>query len=122
TLTAVSNPASICVGRSATLTSSGATTYTWMPGSLSGATVTVSPVITTIYTVTGSNGTCSSTKTVQTTVNAVPTVTASASPSVVCAGTPVTLTAGGATTYTWNPGAMAGAIVIVTPAVSTTYT
>ncbi|HWY11788.1 MAG TPA: hypothetical protein VN026_10710, partial [Bacteroidia bacterium] len=122
TLTAVSNPASICTGSSATLTSSGAATYTWMPGSLSGASVVVSPIVTTIYTVTGSNGTCSSSKTVQTTVNTVPTVTASASPSIVCDGTPVTLTAGGATTYTWNPGALVGAVVTVTPASSITYT
>lgn len=122
TLTAVSNPTAICVGSTATLTSSGATTYTWMPGALAGATVTVSPAITTIYTVTGSNGTCSSTETVQTTVNAVPVVTASASSSTVCAGTSLTLTAGGATTYTWNPGALAGATVAVTPAISTIYT
>jgi len=122
TITAVSNPTSICAGSSATLTSTGATTYTWMPGSLSGGTVTVSPVITTIYTVTGSNGTCSSTKTVQTTVNTIPTVTAAISTSSVCAGTSVTLTAGGATTYTWNPGGLTGATVVTTPTANTTYT
>ena len=122
TLTAVSNPAAICVGGSATLTSSGATSYTWMPGSLTGATVTVSPAITTIYTVTGSNGSCSSSRTVQTTVNSVPTVTASISAPTVCAGTSVTLTAGGATTYTWNPGGLTGATVVTTPTANTTYT
>ncbi len=122
TLTAVSNPVTICAGGTATLTSSGATTYTWMPGSLLGPTVTVSPASTTIYTVTGSNGTCSSTRTVQTTVNAVPTVTASISSSTVCSGTSVTLTAGGATTYTWNPGGLTGAVVVTTPTANTTYT
>ncbi|MBP7808227.1 MAG: gliding motility-associated C-terminal domain-containing protein [Bacteroidia bacterium] len=122
TVTAVSNPTAICVGGSATLTSSGATSYTWMPGSLSGGTVTVSPIITTIYTVTGSNGTCSSTRTVQTTVNTPPTVTASASSSTVCAGTSLTLTAGGATTYTWMPGSLIGTNVVVTPITNTTYT
>ncbi|MBK7666110.1 MAG: gliding motility-associated C-terminal domain-containing protein [Sphingobacteriaceae bacterium] len=122
TITAVSNPTSICAGSSATLTSSGATSYTWMPGSLSGGTVTVSPATTTIYTVTGSNGTCSSTRTVQTTVNTIPTVTAAISASSVCAGTSVTLTAGGATTYTWNPGGLTGVTVVTTPTANTTYT
>src|SRR5205814_3933160 len=84
--------------------------------------VVVSPVITTIYTVTGANGACSTTNTVQTTVNTVPTVTASASSSTVCAGTSLTLTAVAATTYTWNHGALIGAVVVVTPASNTTYT
>lgn len=122
TLTAVSNPTAICIGSSATLTSTGATTYTWMPGSLSGGTVTVAPVITTIYTVTGSNGTCSSTRTVQTIVNTPPTVTAAISSSTVCSGSSVTLTAGGATTYTWNPGSLTGGTVVATPTANTTYT
>ncbi len=43
----------MCAGSSATLTASGASTYTWQPGGLIGNPVVVSPGATTIYTVTG---------------------------------------------------------------------
>src|SRR5581483_9199906 len=39
----------ICSGNSVTITANGATTYTWMPGSLSGTSITVSPATTTTY-------------------------------------------------------------------------
>ncbi len=45
----------ICAGSSATLTASGASTYTWQPGGLIGNPVVVSPGVTTVYTVTGTN-------------------------------------------------------------------
>lgn len=45
----------ICAGSSATLTASGASTYTWQPGGLTGNPVVVSPGATTAYTVTGTN-------------------------------------------------------------------
>jgi hypothetical protein len=54
TVTAVSNLSLICVGQSATLTSSGATTYTWNTGGIS-STEVVSPTVTTSYTVNGTN-------------------------------------------------------------------
>ena len=122
TVTAVSSSTAICIGSSATLTAGGATTYTWNPGGLTGANVTVSPTVTTVYTVTGSNGTCSNTKTISLTVNPTPTVTASVSPTVICAGNSATLTGSGATSYTWNPGALTGANVTVNPASTTIYT
>jgi PKD repeat protein len=123
TVTATSSSPSICTGGSATLTGSGGTTYTWMPGSLSGSTVTVSPSSTTTYTVTGSNGPgCSNTGTVTVTVNSLPTVSASVSNSTVCEGTSVALTGSGATNYTWMPGSLNGASVNDTPTSTTTYT
>ncbi len=54
TVTAVSNTSLLCVGQSATLTASGASTYTFNPGG-SGANITVSPTVTTTYTITGTN-------------------------------------------------------------------
>ena len=45
----------ICAGSSATLTASGANTYTWQPGGLVGNPVVVTPGATTVYTVTGTN-------------------------------------------------------------------
>jgi len=42
-----------CTGESFTLTASGASTYTWYPGAITGTSVVVTPTATTIYTVTG---------------------------------------------------------------------
>lgn len=122
TITAAVNPTAICRGASATLTANGATTYTWNPGALTGSSAVVSPTSTTLYTVTGSNGGCNSTQTVNLIVNPNPTLTLGASPNPVCIGSPVTLTVSGANTYTWNPGALTGSNVVVSPLVSTGYT
>ncbi len=45
----------LCVGQTATLTVSGADSYNWNPGFLTGDTVVVGPTSTTIYTVVGTN-------------------------------------------------------------------
>lgn len=45
----------ICTGQTATLTASGASSYSWSPGSIVGAQAIVSPTATTVYTVTGNN-------------------------------------------------------------------
>ncbi|MBK7666267.1 MAG: T9SS type A sorting domain-containing protein [Sphingobacteriaceae bacterium] len=53
------------------LSATGATSYNWNPGSLSGTSVVVSPTINTTYTVVGSNAAgCSNTRTVSVTVSA----------------------------------------------------
>jgi PKD repeat protein len=123
TVTASSSNSSLCIGSSTTLTASGTSTYTWMPGNLSGASVTVSPTSTTTYTVTGVNGPgCQNTATVQVTVNTLPAITATSSATSVCAGNTVSLTATGANTYVWMPGNQSGASVTVTPSSTTTYT
>ncbi|MBA2614120.1 MAG: hypothetical protein H0U95_19315, partial [Bacteroidetes bacterium] len=123
TITAFASPTNICVGSSATLSSSGASSYTWNPGAIAGGTITVTPAATTLYTVTGANGFgCTTTNTVNLIVTPIPTVNASASPTTICAGNSTTLTGSGATTYTWNPGALVGTTVSVSPAINTTYT
>jgi hypothetical protein len=40
----------ICVGKSDTLTASGASTYTWLPGGTTGNNLIVSPTVTTTFT------------------------------------------------------------------------
>lgn len=122
-VTATASSSAICNGSSASLTGSGASTYSWMPGSLSGTTVSVSPASTTTYTVTGTdaNG-CTNTGNVTVTVNALPTVTATAGSSAICSGSSTSLTGSGASTYAWMPGSLSGTTVSVSPATTTTYT
>lgn len=45
--------AEICEGETATLTASGADSYIWQPGNVTGASIQVSPAVTTTYTATG---------------------------------------------------------------------
>lgn len=120
TVTATS--ATVCAGKTASLIASGATSYTWMPGNVSGTTFTVvatGPSFNT-YTVTGSTGACSRTASASVVGIPNPTVTASASSSVICAGSSVTLTATGATSYVWSNGVTNG--TGFTPTTTATYT
>ena len=50
----------LCPGQTATAVASGASSYTWMPGNLNGSSQVLSPASTIIYTITGSNGSCTS--------------------------------------------------------------
>lgn len=99
TVTTISS--TICIGQTATISASGATNYLWNPSALTGSSISVSPAATTVYTVTGSNGACSSTATATVLVNALPTPTA-LSNSPVCLNQPINFTGSGASTYTWT--------------------
>ncbi|MBI3509356.1 MAG: T9SS type A sorting domain-containing protein [Bacteroidetes bacterium] len=122
TVTTTTTGATICTGNPTSITASGATTYSWMPGSLSGTTITVSPSSTTTYTVTGTSSGCSSTATQLITVNPTPTVTTTTTNSAICSGDSTSITASGATAYNWMPGNLSGATVVVTPSSTTSYT
>jgi len=117
-----STPTAICVGAAATLTASGASTYTWIPGGFNGSTATVFPASTTIFTVTGTASLCNNSATLTVVVNTLPVVSAIASPTAICPGFTSTLTSVGASTYTWNPGNIVGASVTVSPLANTIYT
>ncbi len=89
--TATATPNIICEGSSTSLNLSGAdpsyTTFNWSNGAGPGLPVSVSPLITTTYTVTATDGVCSSSSTVIVTVNPKPTITSTtATPSLVCLG------------------------------------
>lgn len=121
TMVASGSP-TVCSGSPTTLSVTGATNYTWMPGSLTGPSVTASPSTTTNYTISGANGICTSTTSILLTVIPIPTITASASPTIICQGSTSTLTANGAITYTWQPGNLSGNTVTVNPLATTIYT
>ncbi|WP_317899359.1 gliding motility-associated C-terminal domain-containing protein [Aurantibacillus circumpalustris] len=120
---ASSNPTAICPTGSSTLTAGGGVSYTWQPGGMNGSPVTVSPVSTTIYTVTGASALgCTATANTTVVVNSVPVVSVTPSSTTICNGSSVNLTASGATNYTWLPGNLSGSSVLVSPTISTTYT
>jgi len=122
-VSATASPATICAGDLVTLDGFGASTYTWMPGSLTGNSVNDNPSVTTTYTVTGDDGTgCTATATVLVTVNPLPVITATATPAAICTGDASSLAASGASTYFWFPGFLTGSPVSVSPAATTTYT
>ena len=121
TPTVVVNSSTICSGTSANLTASGASTYSWNTGATT-AIINPSPAVTTVYTVTGTNGVCSSNKTTTVVVNPSPSVNATSNNSIICQGQQVTLNASGANTYTWQPGSVSGSTITDSPAASIVYT
>ena len=93
----------ICTGNSTVLTATGATTYSWSTGQ-TGASITVDPTTNTTYTVTGFNGACSATDSVDVTVYPLPTVSISGT-LTYCVGASTTLDAGaGFASYSWSSG------------------
>lgn len=124
--------ASLCNGKSITLTASGATTYTWSPATglsaTTGATVTANPAGTTTYTVTGTTNGCTDNETVAVTVNPVPNKpVVAATPVAYCqnaTATALTATADAGNTLTWytNPGLTGGTATAPVPSTATAGT
>src|ERR1035437_8672214 len=107
-LTVTPTSTTLCAGGSSTLTVSGASTYSWTPSSglsaSTGTNVVATPTASITYTVTGTTGSCSTSKaTVAITVNPLPTLSVSPSSPSICYGSSTTFTASGASTYTWTP-------------------
>ncbi len=119
-LSIASSTTNLCLGKSATLTASGALTYTWTGGVTNG--LGFAPAATGSYTVSGQNGCGISTAVASITVAPLP-VTAIVTPTSVCAGSTATLNAASAVTgYTWSPGPLIGGNVVVGPVATTVYT
>jgi hypothetical protein len=112
------NSPTICPGGTATLTASGGTTYLWSTGSTANP-LSVSPAVTTTYTVTGTSSGCSASAVATVTMGS--SLTVSVNSPTICAGAPAVLTATGATTYLWNTGSTVNPLT-VTLATTTTYT
>ncbi len=121
TISASASSSAICLGNSTTLTASGASTYTWNGGT-NAAVIVVTPTSNANYTVVGRNSSgCTNTVVSTITVNALPSLTTSIPTNTFCAGRTATLSVNGASTYTWNPGAMVGATVNPIPLTNTIY-
>ncbi len=109
----------ICQGNSLVVTASGANSYSWSTGAQT-ASVSLSPSVTTVYTVTAFNGNCSAIKLVTVTVGP-PVPAISVNSQAVCVNVPSTITASGASSYLWNTGAVTSGIS-VTLSANTNYT
>jgi len=122
-LTITVNSPTICANASATLTASGATTYSWSTGATT-ASIVVSPTTATVYTVSGVSGNSMGAATTTVTIDA-PTITTLGS-TTICAGSSTAITAAGVATYTWAPAigldVTTGPTVNASPTVNTTYT
>ena len=118
---AISSSSAVCSGNTATLSAGGALTYTWMPGNILGPNIIVSPLVSVIYTLTGTTPVCAGVYTLSLIAKPNPTVTTSASNSIICAGAQVTLTAFGASTYTWQSGPTISSSLVVSPIAPTAY-
>lgn len=128
---------SVCEGDNTSLTASGSATgsYTWSAspaGSLSGLNanpVTVTPNVTTTYTVIGTNGTlpkvCPSSE--QITVTVMPrSVAVVPGPMAMCYGSAIAISASGGNRYSWSPATGLShpndSVTFANPPASTVYT
>ncbi len=109
---------SLCKGSTTILTATGGSNYTWNTGATS-ASINISPVTATTYSVMATAGTCkdSATKTVNIKQGPKPIITGNDS---VCAGSPTTLTSSYGSSYNWNTGATTSSVT-VSPTSTTIY-
>ena len=117
TITIASSANMVCAGDLVTINASGATNYTWSAGGNTSS-ISVNPLTSSVYTVTGSSNNCSASQTVNVDVF-IPVVSITGQ-TLICSGQTASLLASGANSYTWsNNIPFAG--INVTPLVTTLY-
>ncbi|MBK6985820.1 MAG: PKD domain-containing protein [Bacteroidetes bacterium] len=96
----------VCLGSTTSLNASGGTSYLWSPATGLSSNTIANPIVNTTvnltYTVTVSNGACSSTDAVNVNVLSLPLVNAGTD-KVICTGDSAILNGSGGLTYTWSP-------------------
>lgn len=111
----------LCYGESATLTASGANTYTFEPGTITSNPAIITPFSSTTYTITGSLGSCQSTGIQNITVNPAFSASLIVSSESLCIGQSIYFAGDNANSYTINPGNITSNPAVVAPTVSTNY-
>jgi hypothetical protein len=109
----VAQSSSVCPGQTASLSVSGANTYSWDNGATT-ANISVTPTASTVYTVTGFAGTCTTSAT--SSVNVLTPAVLSVNNGTICTGASFTINPSGASTYT-----IQGGNAVVSPTASSTY-
>jgi gliding motility-associated-like protein len=99
---------SACIGNTAQLNATGATTYVWAAASSLSCTncnnPVANPTVTTTYTVFGTSGYgCTDSAHVTVTINPLPVIHAITGENPICHGTTTTMQATGASSYVWTP-------------------
>ncbi|MBX3164655.1 MAG: hypothetical protein KF900_09240, partial [Bacteroidetes bacterium] len=118
-LTALPNQ-TICTGQSATLSTSGASGYTWQPSGANTNSIVVSPTVpVTVYTLSATNNTCGITSTVSVNYCDYPVLNVSAN-QTICTNQSATLNVSGSTNYTWQPVNITSNSIVVSPTVPVT--
>ena len=124
-----SSPIRLCPGDSVQLNVIGGNSYSWSPDTVlsqtTGTTVYATPEVNTVYTVNGSDGTCSNKDTISVFVKPVSGVTFNPLSPSICPGQSATISASGNTNYSWfSPtGNYLGSntSITVSPASDSTY-
>lgn len=118
----VSGSTAVCLGNTTTLTASGASSYTWEPGTVPSAILNANPTANTVYTLSTltatNNVNCAATQTVLVLINPNPTVSAVADRTLICRNETATVTASGASSYLWFNGSTANSIVVTSSLVT----
>ncbi|HQQ94059.1 MAG TPA: gliding motility-associated C-terminal domain-containing protein [Bacteroidia bacterium] len=114
-ITATASPSAICMGSGSTLTANGAVSYTWSPSSTVASSIMVTPSVSSVYSVVGTNSIgCHGATTVSVTVN--PPCVSVNSTSITCAslGSATVISNGGIGpfSYTWFPSAQSGSVAV----------
>jgi len=116
----VSADTGICEGESVSLTVSGGNTYLWSTGQTDSV-ITVSPIVTTTYSVTASANGCTSTAdsvTVNITTAPIGTITPD---QTICIDDSATITASGGDNYLWSTGETTASINVEANTIPTIY-
>lgn len=120
TITILPTTATICEGSSIDMSASGAVSYMWSTQETS-STINVSPLQTTIYSVTGTDvHGCTATATKEVIVYSTPVVVIQPLNATLCAGESISLIASGGISYQWSNNET-DAFITVSPSVNTTY-
>jgi hypothetical protein len=118
TVTGVSG---VCPGGSGTLQVVGASTYTWSSININSSFISVSPSVTTTYTVSGTSALgCLNSGVITVSIHALPNVSYTISSPAICIGNSVTIGGVGASTYQWFGGAINN--TPFAPTTNSTYT
>jgi len=119
----ISGTLAICSGNGTTLSGNTALTYSWSSGGTGQNEFVMPPTGNTSYTLSASNGACTTTSTATVSVTATPTINITGNGNI-CSGNSTTLTGGTATNYTWssNAGSANTSTVSVSPTSTDVYT
>ena len=120
TVTISASNATVCLGETATVTASGASTYTW-DFNVNSSVTTVTPQGSSTYSVFGAdvNG-CIDTAGVVVYVWNLPSLSITTSNTLMCPFQTSSLSANGASSYTWN-NSQNGSMIAISPTLTSTY-